>query len=112
MKKLIISLIVLMFAAAPAGANMVVDGSFEFGHKGKDDWVPYEHEEAIGAWTPYVEFGRFMYLGVDHVDGIVEDMIIPDGAEFLHMCDRYDTTTIKQVVSGFCVGGKIGRAHV
>ena len=52
MKILIVSLIFLVLAAAPASANLVVDGSFEFGDTGADTWVLLGgNGTTFGAWT-------------------------------------------------------------
>ena len=67
MKKLLVSLIVLMSAAAPASAqNMVVDGGFE-GLAAGSGWTAIAGE-TFGAWTghPDPSYGSiWLYNGVD-----------------------------------------------
>ena len=106
MKKLILCFIVLVFTVAPAGANLVVDGSFEFGYSGADLWVAVAVDGGtFGAWTFHSPDLRSMWLGVDTVDSVMNNFIIPDGTSLAHTGDAYGFNWITQLVSGFVVGG-------
>ena len=105
MRKLIICFIVLVFAAAPAIANLVVDGSFEFGDTGEDLWLNVASDGGtFGAWTFHSPDLRSMWLGVDTVDSVMINYIIPDGTSLAHTGDAYGFNWITQLVSGFVVG--------
>jgi len=103
MRKLLVSLIVLVFAAAPASAqNLVVDGSFEnFGASGV--WTSIADDgEAFGAWTAHTTPPNAIWLLLHNPDS---DEFMPDGVVSCHVGDRRDAASITQVVSGLQPGG-------
>jgi len=100
MKKLLVSLIVLVFAAVPLSAqNLVVDGSFE-GIVGVDSsWTDIAGDgETFGAWTGHPS-------GVTHI-WLYDDngASASDGTASAHLGDGYTAASISQLVSGFTIG--------
>ena len=94
MKKLLVSLIVLMFAAAPVSAqNLVVDGSFEGLCGG--GWCAFPQDSTVGAWTA-LECQSWFYEG--------EDANPADGTGQIHIGHGYSAGYVSQLVSGFIVG--------
>ena len=96
MRKLIVCLIVLAFAAIPASANMVTDGGFE-GLSGPG-WVSVAAAgETFGAWTGHPSAGHiWIYNGVDQNP--------PEGTAQVSLGDNYTAASISQLVSGFTIG--------
>ena len=107
MKKLLVSLIVLMFAAAPVSAqNLVVDGGFEFGMTG-DAYLVVNDGETMGAWdvtaSPY---GVLLCYDTINTPPRMFDMVMPEGTQFCHIGESAQDNTITQTISGFTVGAK------
>jgi len=100
MKKLLVSLIVLVFAAAPASAqNLVVDGGFE-GLVNPPNWSSVaEDGETFGAWTGHTIPPNAIWL----LKG--NSWLPPEGVISCHIGDRWGACSISQVVSGFEIGG-------
>ena len=97
MRKLIVCLIVLVFAAVPADA-MVLDGSFEGFVAVGSGWTGIAYDgDTFGAWTANVPVGRRVWL-YDDVE------VPPDGTASAHLGDGYDLANITQLVSGFTIG--------
>ncbi len=97
MKKYFVSLIVLVFAAAPAGAqNLVVDGSFE-GLAGGAGWVNMGGVgTTFGAWTSNID-DLWLFEGSGQRP--------TDGTATAHIGDGFGGGSIYQVVTGFSPGG-------
>ncbi len=96
-KRLLVSLIVLVSAAAPASAqNLVVDGSFE-GLAGGTGWVNMGGVgTTIGAWTSNID-NLWLFEGAGQRP--------TDGTAIAHIGDGFGGGSIYQVVTGFAPGG-------
>ncbi len=97
MKKLIVCLIVLAFAVTSESANMVVDGSFEFGSPA--GWSYWNDEEVRGAWTAHGTFEVMNDSG-----GEVYGQNIPDVSNAVHIGTNASFNYLTQEISGFVVG--------
>ncbi len=98
MRKLIVCLIVLVFAAVPASA-MVLDGSFEGFAAVGSGWTAIAYDgDTFGAWTAHMPAGRNAWLYDDAT------ITVPDGTTSLHLGDGYDIGAVSQLVSGFSIG--------
>ena len=104
MKKLIVCLIVLAFAAAPASANMVVDGGFEFGDTGEGGYDIYPNGTVKGAWTFKGNAASGTVLTYDSVDQTVYGMHFPEGNEACVVSENGYAGYIYQSISGFTIG--------
>jgi len=100
MKKLLVSLIVLVFAAVPLSAqNLVVDGSFE-GLMPGGGWLQGPTDgESLGAWTAHTPAAGVRYFWL-----LNEEHLAPDGTTSAHLGDGWDWSGISQLVSGFVPG--------
>ena len=97
MRKLIVCLIVLVFAAVPASA-MVLDGSFEGFVTAGSGWTAIATDGVtFGAWTAHMPEGRNAWL-------LDDGTTMPDGTTSLHVGDGYDIGAVSQLVSGFVIG--------
>jgi len=96
-KRLLVSLIVLVFTAAPASAqNLVVDGSFE-GISGGVGWQNVAASgETFGAWTSHIDN---FWVHIGSTEGQI------DGTTIAHIGDNLGEGSISQVVTGFQIGG-------
>ena len=102
MRKLIVLLIVLAFAAAPASANMVTDGGFEFGGTGEDLFTVYP-SGTLGAWTCTADTLGFALM-TDSVDQIVYQHHMPEGNQAMVVAEGPYFGYIQQSISGFTIG--------
>ena len=108
MKKLLVSLIVLMFAAVPVSANMVVDGGFELGIEGNSYDVVLDGE-FIGAWEVIATEPTGVLLCYNTEDippYMFWTQYMAEGTQFLHIGESGKMNTIKQTISGFTIGAK------
>ena len=98
MRKLIVCLIVLVFAAVPADA-MVLDGSFEGFVAPDSGWTDIAGDgETFGAWTAHATGATHIWLYDD------AGVSVPEGTASAHMGDGYTVASISQLVSGFTIG--------
>jgi len=104
MKIILVGLLVLVCAAAPAGANLVIDGGFETGLTGKSHVVVTDGQ-TIGAWTVEASQPTGVWLVYDTSGpAFWADMFVPEGTQMLHIGETLRLNTIRQTVSGFVVG--------
>ena len=102
--KIILCLIVLVFAAASAGAVTLLNGSFEEPHiDGSGDTV-YTDGETIGAWTVIASQPTGVLLCYD--DGVPPVWRLPmaDGSQMVHIGESTKLNTLTQTITGFAPG--------
>ena len=110
MKKLLFSLIVLVFAVVPASAqNLVVDGDFETPHIEGAAYQAFSLGADIGAWNYSASndtYGVLLCYDTNSSQPVWRNMYMSDGTQMFHIGESARDNTITQVVSGFTVGAK------
>ena len=94
MKKLLMSSMVLVCAAVPASANLIVDGGFELDLlTGPDEWLDYFAGDTMGAWD--VTAKDVMLFGVGNGDGAWSGPAL-EGNEIANLGSGYGEGRIEQ----------------
>jgi len=107
MKKLLVSLIVLIFAAASVSANMVVNGGFETPHFTGNAYEWFDDGENIGGWDVSSPDGQGVLVGYDTVNTPPSMWkYMAEGTQLLHIGEGTGLNTVSQTISGFTVGAK------
>ena len=106
MKKLLISLIVLAFVAAPVSANMVVDGGFETPHFTGEAAMKYTTTgQTHGAWTMICQYSTGIDIRYDTVGApFWADIEFAEGTQMASIGESTRNNAVEQLVSGFVIG--------
>ncbi len=106
MKKLLVSLIVLLFAAAPVSANMVVDGGFETPHFTGEAAMKYQYTgDTHGAWTMTCQYTTGIDIRYDTVgEAFWADIVFAEGTQLASIGESTRNNAVSQTISGFVIG--------
>ena len=108
MKKLIVSLIVLVFAAAPAisAINLVADGGFETPHFTGEAAMKYTATgNTHGAWTMTCQYSTGIDIRYDTVgEAFWADIVFAEGTQMASIGESTRNNAVSQMVSGFVIG--------
>lgn len=106
MKKLLVSLIVLVFAAAPVSANMVVDGGFETPHFTGEAAMKYQYTgDTHGAWTMTCQYTTGVDIRYDTVGEVFwADIVFAEGTQLASIGESTRNNAVSQEISGFVIG--------
>ena len=107
MKKLLVGLVVLLFAAAPAGAqNLIANGGFETPHWDGSGGFTYQDGETMGPWTFTCSTSSGVIIYYDTVDEpFMYDIAFAEGTQICSMGEVTRLNTATQTISGLSVGG-------